>query len=341
VLCHSEGIKRDLRFVYDLVEPLLVSPGRAVRLRRDFDPAYTDGLGSKAEASARVAEGVALLADYQDRLSAQDTTGVLLILQGLDAAGKDSTIKHVMSGVNPKGVDVHNFKQLSAEELDHDYLWRYQRVLPERGRIGVFNRSHYEEVLVVRVHPELLLTERLPKAARKGDVWKRRYREINDWEHYLVDNGISVVKILLNLSKREQAKRFLKRIDEPEKNWKFSPSDIRERRYWDEYQKAFDAMLSHTSTEQAPWYVVPADHKWFAQLAASAILIRTLAEINPRYPRAAEETRREMAAARAALLQEALPKRAVEGVAGTGEQPASSPVGAWEPGADGHSAARD
>jgi PPK2 family polyphosphate:nucleotide phosphotransferase len=309
-LCQSARIKSQLRFAYDLVEPLLVAPGSTVRLRRDFDPGDTGGLHSKAEAAARLSEGVALLADYQERLAAQDTFGVLFILQGLDAAGKDGTIKHVMSGLNPTGVDVHNFKQPSAEELDHDFLWRYQRALPERGRIGVFNRSHYEEVLVVRVHPELLRAERLPAGARRADVWKRRYREINESERYLVDNGIHVVKIFLNLSKGEQAERFLKRIEDPEKNWKFSPSDIREREHWSDYQKAFDAMLSQTSTERAPWYVVPADHKWFTRLAAAAILVRTLAEINPRYPRVSKETLQEMAAARAALLQDANEKGA-------------------------------
>jgi PPK2 family polyphosphate:nucleotide phosphotransferase len=318
-LCDSGGINKQLRFAYDLVEPLRVAPGSSVRLRRDFDPGYTDGLHSKAEAAARLSEGVVLLADYQDRLAAQDTFGVLFILQGLDGAGKDSTIKHVMSGLNPKGVDVHNFKQPSTEELDHDVLWRYERALPERGRIGVFNRSHYEEVLVVRVHPELLGTERLPKGARLGDVWKRRYREINEWERYLVDNGIHVVKIFLNLSKREQARRFLKRIEDPEKNWKFSPSDVREREHWDAYQKAFNAMLSNTSTERAPWHVVPADHKWFSRLAAAAILVRTLAEIKPRYPRVSNTTLQEMAAARPALLAEAAgagaPRRPADQVA--------------------------
>ena len=232
---------------------------------------------------------------------------MLIVLQGLDAAGKDSTIKHVMSGINPKGVEVHSFKQPSEEELSHDFLWRYQRALPERGRIGIFNRSHYEEVLVVRVHPELLTAERLPKPARTGAIWKRRYREINAWESYLVDNGIRVVKVFLNLSRHEQARRFIKRIDEPEKNWKFSVSDIREREYWGEYQKAFSTMLSHTSTEQAPWYVVPADHKWFTRLATAAILVRTLAEINPRYPRVAPEMLEAMAEARAALLKETSP----------------------------------
>jgi PPK2 family polyphosphate:nucleotide phosphotransferase len=202
-------------------------------------------------------------------------------------------------------VDVHSFKEPSAEELDHDYLWRYQRFLPPRGGIGIYNRSHYEEVLVVRVHPELLEHERLPRDSRTAGIWERRFQEINDWEHYLSDNGIRVVKVHLNLSKREQAKRFLRRIDRPEKNWKFSISDIREREHWDEYQRAFEQMLSHTSTEWAPWYVVPADHKWFTRLATAAILIRALAEIDPQYPRPAPELLRQMAEARALLQAEA------------------------------------
>jgi PPK2 family polyphosphate:nucleotide phosphotransferase len=298
-------MRRQLRFAYDLVEAFRVQPGKAVQLSRDFDPRDTDGLKSKAEASTRLAEGVKLLSGYQERLAAQNTFGVLLVLQGLDAAGKDSTIKHVMGGINPKGVDVHNFKQPSEEELDHDYLWRYQRALPERGRIGIFNRSHYEEVLVVRVHPELLTAEHLPEGARTGSVWKRRFRDINAWEQHLVEDGIRVVKVFLNLSKDEQARRFIKRIDEPEKNWKFSPNDVRQRQYWDDYQKAFNKMLSNTSSEWAPWYVVPADHKWFTRLATAAILVSTLAEIDPRYPRADPETLQAMAEARADLLEEA------------------------------------
>src|ERR1700726_1150171 len=283
-----------LRFMADLIEPLLIVPGSAVRLSRDHDPGYTGNV-TRAQAGALLAEGVEVLAEYQDRLAAQDTFGVLLVLQGLDASGKDSTIKHVMSGVNPQGVEVRAFKQPSAEELDHDFLWRYQRALPERGRIGIYNRSHYEEVLVVRVHPELLVNERLSPSELKGDIWKRRYREINDWERYLVDNGIRVVKVLLNLSRQEQAKRFLKRIDHPEKNWKFSPSDVRERRYWDDYQRAFEDMLSQTSTQWAPWYVVPADHKWFSRLATAAVLVTALHAINPRYPAADPAEREEMA----------------------------------------------
>jgi PPK2 family polyphosphate:nucleotide phosphotransferase len=292
-----------LRFMTDLVEPLRIAPGTEVNLRRDHDPGYT-GQVARSQADALLADGVRLLAGYQDRLAAQDTYGVLLVLQGLDASGKDSTIKHVMSGVNPQAVEVRAFKQPSAEELDHDFLWRYQRALPGRGRIGIFNRSHYEEVLVVRVHQDLLAAERMPAAGDERDRWARRYREINDWEHYLVDNGIHVVKVMLNLSKREQAKRFLKRIDHPEKNWKFSPSDVRERRYWDDYQRAFEAMLSHTSTKWAPWYVVPADRKWFSRLATAAVLVMALDAINPTYPAADPAVRDQMAQVRAELAAE-------------------------------------
>jgi PPK2 family polyphosphate:nucleotide phosphotransferase len=272
-----------LGFMTELIEPLRAAPGSEVVLRRDHDPGYT-GQVSRPQATALLADGVELMAEYQDRLAAQDTFGLLLVLQGIDAAGKDGTIKHVMSGVKPQAVEVRSFKQPSAEELNHDFLWRYQRALPGRGRIGIFNRSHYEEVLVVRVHQDLLAAERMPPVGGDRGLWARRYREINDWERYLVDNGITVVKVMLNLSKREQAKRFLKRIDHPEKNWKFSPSDVRERHYWDDYQRAFEEMLSHTSTTWAPWYVVPADHKWFSRLATAAVLVTALDAINPRYP---------------------------------------------------------
>jgi PPK2 family polyphosphate:nucleotide phosphotransferase len=290
-----------LRFMTDLIAPLRVAPGSEVSLSRDHDPGYTGGV-THSQAAALLADGVELLAGYQDRLAAQDTFGVLLALQGLDAAGKDSTIKHVMSGVNPQAVEVRAFKQPSAEELNHDFLWRCQRALPGRGLIGIFNRSHYEEVLVVRVHEELLAAERMP--GFEDGIWARRYREINDWERYLVDNGIRVVKVMLNLSRREQAKRFLKRIDHPEKNWKFSPSDVRERRYWDDYQRAFEAMLSHTSTAWAPWYVVPADHKWFSRLATAAVLVTALDAINPRYPAPDPAVARQMAQAREELAAE-------------------------------------
>ena len=292
-----------LRFMTDLIEPLKIAPGSEVRLSRDHDPGYTGDV-THPQAAALLTDDIKLLAEYQDRLAAQDTFAVLLVLQGLDAAGKDSTIKHVMSGVNPQAVAVGVFKQPSAEELDHDFLWRYQCALPGRGRIGIFNRSHYEEVLVVRVHQDLLAAERMPAAATKPDIWARRYHEINDWERYLSDNGIHVVKVMLNVSKREQAKRFLKRIDHPEKNWKFSPSDVRERRYWDDYQQAFDDMLSQTSTKWAPWYVVPADHKWFSHLATAAVLVTALRAINPRYPAADPAVRDQMAQVREELAAE-------------------------------------
>ena len=246
-----------------------------------------------------------LLAEYQDRLAAQETFGVLVVLQAMDAAGKDSTIRHVMSGLNPQGVKVSTFKAPSAEELSHDYLWRHARRLPARGEIGIFNRSHYEEVLVVRVHPQLLESEHMPRGAKTAAIWKRRYQEINDWEHYLVDNGVRLVKMFLNVSKEEQRARFLKRIDQPEKNWKFSASDVRERQFWDDYQRAYSEMLSHTSTEWAPWYVLPADHKWFSRICAAAVLADTLVGLDPRYPVPDPAARRALMRAKAELDTEA------------------------------------
>jgi len=285
-----------------LVEPLRVPPGKKVVLAKDYDPGSTAGWLSKEDGEEQLRLSVELLSEYQTRLAAQDTWAVLVVLQALDAAGKDGTIRHVMSGVNPQGVPVHSFKAPSAEELSHDYLWRYARRLPARGEIGIFNRSHYEEVLVVRVHPELLEHQRLP---RTENIWRRRYREINDWERYLVDNGIRVVKLFLNLSREEQRRRFLDRIDRPEKNWKFSAGDVAEREHWDEYQRAFAEMLSHTSTDLAPWYVIPADHKWFARIAVGAILVRTLMDIDPRYPNVDAATREALRQARVKLEAEA------------------------------------
>jgi PPK2 family polyphosphate:nucleotide phosphotransferase len=286
-----------------LIKPLRVKPGSTVDLARDFDPGYKADFLRKKDAAGLLRDGIALLADYQQRLAAQDTYGVLVCLQSLDAGGKDGTIRHVMSGVNPQGVRVSSFKVPSAEELSHDYLWRYACHLPGRGEIGIFNRSHYEEVLVVRVHPENLDRQRLPATARGRGVWKQRYREINDWERYLSGNGFRVVKLLLNLSRDEQRRRFLKRIDQPDRNWKFSPADVRERRRWDDYQEAFSHMLSATSTRWAPWYVVPADRKWFARVCAAAILAHTLIEIDPRYPVVSADQRREMLRARDELTR--------------------------------------
>jgi PPK2 family polyphosphate:nucleotide phosphotransferase len=265
------------------IAPFRVEPGTTVSLEKDFDPAFRGDL-KKKHAVKRLRAGVQSLSEYQARLAAQDTYGVLIILQALDAAGKDGTIRHVMSGVNPQGVAVHSFKEPSVEELDHSFLWRYQQYLPARGQIAIFNRSHYEEVLVVRVHPEDLDRQRLPPEAKRDGVWERRYREINDWEHYLVDNGLRIVKLLLNLSKEEQRVRFLRRCDLPEHNWKFSANDIHERAHWDDYQHAFSQMLSHTSTPWAPWHVIPADRKWFARIAASSVILDTLIDIDPQYP---------------------------------------------------------
>jgi PPK2 family polyphosphate:nucleotide phosphotransferase len=287
------------------IAPFRVAPGSRVNLAKDFDPSFKAGIRNKREGVALVTGGVQLLAEYQARLAAQDTWGVLVILQALDAAGKDGTIRHVMSGVNPQGVSVHSFKVPSAEELDHDFLWRYARRLPSRGEIGIFNRSHYEEVLVVRVHPENLDRQKLPKASKKGDIWKRRYREINDWERYLSDNGFRVVKLFLNLSKEEQRVRFLRRLDLPDHNWKFSTADVRERERWDDYQKAFSEMLSHTSTEWAPWHVIPADRKWFARLGVGAVLAHALMEIDPRFPQVTPEQRDELDAVKVALEAQA------------------------------------
>jgi PPK2 family polyphosphate:nucleotide phosphotransferase len=293
------------RQIAELIAPFRVAPGSKVVLSRDFDPAFKAGVGKKKQGEELLRRGVEMLAEYQDRLAAQDTYGVLMVLQALDAAGKDGTIRHVMSGVNPQGVSVHGFKVPSAEELDHDYLWRYAQRLPARGEIGIFNRSYYEEVLVVRVHPEVLANEKLPKASRKAGIWKRRYREINDWERYISDQGFRLVKIFLNLSKEEQRRRFLARVDTPEKNWKFSAADARERDSWDAYQKAYSEMLSATSTEWAPWHVIPADRKWFARIGAAAVLVDALMRIDPKYPVIGDDQRKALEEARQELEAEA------------------------------------
>lgn len=286
------------------VRSLRVRPGSKVALPEDFDPAETFGVRKGEDAQRLLRQGTELLAEYQDRLAAQRYYGLLVVLQGLDAAGKDSTIRHVMSGVNPQGVHVSSFKAPSSNELEHDYLWRHARRLPARGEIAIFNRSHYEEVTVARVHPDNLTRQMLPPDSVSRDLWKRRYREINDWEHYLVENGIRVVKLFLNLSKERQRTRFLRRIDRPEKNWKFSASDVRDRRHWDDYQQAYAEMLSCTSTEWAPWYVVPADHKWFARICAAAVIAQALIEIDPRYPVPDAAAQQELLRARAELEAE-------------------------------------
>lgn len=297
--------EQDTDWIPGLIRPLRVPPGAAVNLATGYDPGARFGLRKKHEGVTLLRRGTQLLAEYQDRLAAQDRYGVLVVLQAMDAAGKDGTIKHVMSGVNPQGVTVSSFKAPTAEELRHDYLWRHASRLPGRGELGIFNRSHYEEVLVVRVHPDLAAAERVPGDGTKRALWSRRYREINDWERYLVDNGIRVVKLFLNISKEEQRARFLKRIDRPDKNWKFSAADARERQYWADYQRAYSEMLSHTSTEWAPWYVLPADHKWFTRVCAAAVIADTLIRIGPQYPAASPAQRRDLLQAKAELAAEA------------------------------------
>ncbi len=304
--------------------PLRVKPGGKVDLAKDFDPGYKADFVKKSDGDELLAEGVRLLDEYQARLSAEDRNGLLVVLQALDTGGKDGTIRHVMSGVNPQGVRVTSFKQPSAEELDHDYLWRYAKALPRRGEIGIFNRSHYEELLVVRVHPEILEREKLPPEVAGEDLWKRRYRQINEWERYLTENGIRVVKLFLNLSKEEQRRRFLRRIDLPDHNWKFSPADIKERAFWDDYQRAFSEVLSHTSTEWAPWYVIPADRKWFARIAVSAVIASALIDLDPQFPKVDDEQRARLEEIRAELEAEAPPGAAPDPYAA--EQETTDPV---------------
>jgi PPK2 family polyphosphate:nucleotide phosphotransferase len=289
----------------DFIKPFIVRPGESMSLRKDFDPGYKSNYVRKSEARVRLDSGIQRLATLQDSFYAQNTYGLLIVLQAMDAAGKDSVIKHVMSGVNPQGCQVWSFKQPSTEELDHDYLWRTTRALPRRGTIGIFNRSYYEEVIVIRVHHELLERQRLPPDVMRDGLWHRRFREINMFEQYLVDNGIVVLKFFLNVSKEEQKRRFLERIQRPDKHWKFSASDVRERQYWDDYMQAYEDALIATSTPAAPWHVIPADHKWFTRLAVAAVVIHKLEELHPSYPEVTEEQRLQLREAEKLLLSEA------------------------------------
>ncbi len=279
-----------------------VKPGKRARLTA-FDPAYTAKFKSSEEACAKLEKDIARLAKYQDTLYAQNTHALLIIFQAMDAAGKDGTIKHVMSGANPQGTQVFSFKAPSAEERDHDYLWRCYKALPERGRIGIFNRSYYEEVLVVRVHPEILKSSQLPKEAFKG-IWKTRFEQINNFERYLVQNGVHVLKFYLNVSKEEQKRRFLARIERPEKNWKFSLSDAEERGHWDNYMKAYEDVFNRTSTKWAPWYIIPADNKWFARVAVADIIVTKLKSLRLKYPVMSEAHTQELLLAKEALDNE-------------------------------------
>jgi PPK2 family polyphosphate:nucleotide phosphotransferase len=287
----------------EFVKPFRIEDGSQFRLE-DFNPAETLQLKSKEHAQKTLERGIARLAELQEMLYAQDRWAILLVLQAMDAAGKDSTIKHVMSGVNPQGCEVHSFKSPSEEDLEHDFLWRTSRLLPERGRIGIFNRSYYEEVLVVRVHPELLAKEKVPDQLTSGGLWKKRFEDINAFEHHMARNGTVLLKFFLHLSKEEQKKRFLERLETPEKNWKFSMNDVLERQRWDKYMRAYEEMIQNTSTRHAPWYIVPADHKWFARLVVAEAVIDALEGLNLAYPRLDTEKRKELKQARAALERE-------------------------------------
>jgi PPK2 family polyphosphate:nucleotide phosphotransferase len=277
-----------------------VVPGKKLRLE-DHDPGDTGRFTSKEDGRRHLEKGRERLHELQEKLYAQDEWALLLIFQAMDAAGKDSVIEHVMSGVNPQGCQVYSFKAPSSEELDHDFLWRTARCLPERGRIGVFNRSHYEEVLVVRVHSSILERQKLPARLVSEDIWKERYQDIKGWERHLARNGTAIRKFFLNVSPEEQRKRFLARLDEPEKNWKFAAADVEERQHWDDYMKAYEDALEATSTEHAPWYVIPADHKWFTRLAVADVIVEALEEIDPQFPEVSTTQKEELARARALL----------------------------------------
>jgi PPK2 family polyphosphate:nucleotide phosphotransferase len=292
--------KDALKSIRKMTARYRVDHAKKFRLK-DVDPADTWKLDSKEDAQRLLAQGVGMLCDLQEKLYAQDKWAVLLIFQAMDAAGKDGTIAHVMSGVNPQGCQVYSFKSPSAEELDHDYLWRTTRCLPERGRIGIFNRSYYEETLVVRVHPDYLQNARLPAELITKDIWKHRFEDINGFERYLNHNGVLVRKFFLHVSKAEQKRRFLSRLEEPRKNWKFSLADAREREHWDEYQDAYEDMIRHTSTKHSPWFVVPADNKWFTRIAVAAAVIEALDSLHLSFPKVDEAKKKELAAAREAL----------------------------------------
>lgn len=287
-----------------LSRPFRITSGKRFRLK-DVDPGDTLHLDAqdKPRAKAALQLGVEALSELQEKLYAQDRWSLLLIFQAMDAAGKDGAIKHVMSGINPQGCQVFSFKAPSNEDLDHDYLWRCLKCMPERGRIGIFNRSYYEETLVVRVHPELLARQKLPERLVTPKIWDQRFEDIRNVEQYLTRNGVVIRKFFLHLSRKEQKKRFLDRIDRPEKNWKFSTADARERAYWGQYMKAYENMIRHTATKQAPWYVVPADNKWFTRLVVAAAVIDAMAGLDLQFPKVGSKKRQELTAARRLLMQ--------------------------------------
>jgi PPK2 family polyphosphate:nucleotide phosphotransferase len=287
-----------------LASAFRVTNGKKFSLN-DIDPADTLGFksGEKLEANQALRDGVEEIARLQEMLYAQDNWALLLIFQAMDAAGKDGTIKHVLSGVNPQGCEVYSFKAPTNEDLDHDFLWRCMRRLPERGRLGIFNRSYYEETLVVRVHSDLLEKEKLPSKLVGKNIWKERFEDIRHFERYLDRNGILVRKFFLHLSKKEQKRRFLERLENPEKHWKFSSADTRERECWDDYMAAYEDTIRHTASEEAPWYVVPADNKWFTRLVVSSVVIDTLSSLHLRFPEVDQARQKELAAARATLIR--------------------------------------
>ncbi len=305
-MSHSpKDLRRIAREARRLSDPYRITHGRSFRLK-DFDPADTGQLKreDKPRAKEALEDGIAALASYQDRLYAQDRWAVLLIFQAMDAAGKDSAIKHVMSGVNPQGCQVASFKAPSPEELDHDFLWRCVRRLPERGRIGIFNRSYYEEVLVVRVHPEILAGQKIPPDLLTKQVWKWRFEDIVNFERHLSRNGVAVRKFFLHVSRKEQKKRFLERIETPEKNWKFAAADVAERVHWKEYQDAYEDMIRHTATPEAPWYVVPADNKWFTRVVVASAVVNTLNSLDLRYPAVTAAQKKDLAGAARTLRKQ-------------------------------------
>jgi PPK2 family polyphosphate:nucleotide phosphotransferase len=283
-----------------LAKSYRIDDGKHFQLK-DFDPADTGPLSSEEHAEEHLQEYIARMEELQDKLYAQDCWSILLIFQAMDAAGKDGTIKHVMSGVNPEGCQVYSFKVPSSTELQHDFLWRINEHLPERGHIGIFNRSYYEEVLVVRVHAKVLENEKLPPSLVTKDIWDERFEDIRSFERHMARNGTVIRKFFLHLSKKEQKRRFLARLDEPQKNWKFSAADIHERKYWDDYQKAYEEMIRNTATRHAPWYVIPADNKWFTHLAVSAAIVETLEELSLSYPKVDAAQLKQLQAARKTL----------------------------------------
>jgi PPK2 family polyphosphate:nucleotide phosphotransferase len=295
--------KKIIKVSHQFSQPYRVSDGRKFRLK-DVDPGDTGDLESEDKDRAKEAlqNGVEALAELQDMLYAQDRWSILLIFQAMDAAGKDGTIKHVMSGINPQGCQVSSFKAPTSIDLNHDYLWRCVRQLPERGLIGIFNRSYYEETLVVRVHPEFLAGQKLPPECVKKDIWDERFQDIRSFERYLHRNGTLVRKFFLHVSKKEQEKRFLERLDNPDKNWKFSAGDARERGFWKDYMHAYEETIRETATEDAPWYVVPADNKWYTRVVVAAAIIEALASLDLHYPKVSAAKRKELAAARTALV---------------------------------------